>query len=406
MKKNIILTGFMGTGKTTVGRMLAVQLGYEFVDTDELIQSRLGKSIPEIFSQMGEAAFRQIESDIAKELANQEGLVISTGGRMMLDPENVTALSQGSRVFCLVATPEEILKRLQKDKDHPRPLLRGPNPEERVVELIQQRQRGYQRFLQVTTNNQLPAEVAADLLNLIQQEPKRIPIKHPAHSYDYIVGSGLLPSIRQLANVANMLVVITDSNVGELYAPSCGTADHVITVPVGKQYKTLQTVEKIYHQLLDIGFDRSGTIVALGGSVIGDIAGFAAATFMRGTNFVQCPTTLRAMVDSSVGGKVGLDLPQGKNLVGAFKQPSAVIADLVTLQTLSPEAFSSGMAEVTKHGLLADTHLLEKVESGSWAACPSKIDHTVHPKLQALIAQAVQGKISIVQDDPYDQGRR
>jgi 3-dehydroquinate synthetase len=112
------------------------------------------------------------------------------------------------------------------------------------------------------------------------------------------------------------------------------------------------------------------------------------------------------MVDTSIGGKVGLDLPQGKNLVGYFKQPTAVIADIATLQTLSPEEFSSGMAEVIKHGLLADTDLLEKVESGNWSAYKSRIDHTVHPKLQGLVAQAIQVKISTVQEDPFDQGRR
>ena len=404
-KKNIILTGFMGTGKTTIGKLLASRLGREFIDTDELIQVRHGRSIPEIFLELGEAAFRQMETDLVQELAEREGLVISTGGRLMLDPANVRALSRNGRVFCLIATPEEILTRLRNDKEHLRPLLEVPNPGERIVELLQQREKGYQRFPQVMTNDKQPAEVTKDLLNLIQEDPKRFAIDHPAQPYEFIVGGGLLPFIRQLAGVDGMLVVITDSRVGELYAPSCGAVDHIITIPVGRQHKTLATVQTIYEQLLQLGFDRTGTIVALGGSVIGDIAGFVAATYMRGVNFVQCPTSLLAMVDTSIGGKTGLDLPQGKNLIGFFKQPTVVIADVATLQTLPPEEFASGMAEVIKHGLLADTDLLQKVESGNWHYEPD----TLHPRLseiQALVAQAIQVKIAIVQEDPFEQGRR
>lgn len=405
VKNNIILTGFMGTGKTTVGKLLAEWLGYKFIDTDELIQARQGRTIAEIFNNLGEEAFRQMEADVAEELSQQEGLVISTGGRMMLDSRNVTALSRRGRVFCLVATPEEILTRLQNDKQHIRPLLEVPNPGERIVELFQQRARGYQRFPQVMTNDRQPLDVTTDLIDLIQEDPKRFAIEHPQESYDFIVGGGLLPFIRQLANVDGMLVVVTDETVGELYAPSCGNVDHVITIPDDKRQKSWETVEMIYTWLLELGFDRTGTIIALGGSDIGDIAGFVAATYMRGVDFVQCPTTLLAMVDTSIGGKVGIDMPQGKNLVGYFKQPTAVIADIATLQTLPKEEFASGMAEVIKHGLLADTDLLQKVEKGNWSFEPS-VSHALLPDLQSLVAQAIQVKVSIVQEDPFDEGAR
>ncbi len=403
--QNIILTGFMGTGKTTVGKMLAKKLGREFIDTDQLIEDRQGLSIPDIFAHLGESAFREMEADIAKELGKREGLVISTGGRLMLDPANVAALSAKGRVFCLVATPQEILSRLESDKENRRPLLDVPNPSEQVVELLQKRKKGYQRFLKLTTDDKQPADVTENLLEFMQRSPKHFAIDNPAQPYEFIVGNGILPFSRQLAAADGMLVVITDAVAGKLYAQSCGLVDHVITIPDGNQQKTLSTVQAIYEQLIEVGFDRSGTIIALGGSVVGDIAGFVAATFMRGVNLVQCPTSLLAMADTSIGGKNSIDLPQGKNLIGSFKQPSIVLADVATLVTLPHEELVSGMAEIIKHGLLADTNLLEKIEEGNW---PLKTDsiHSFPTEIQALVAQAIQIKIAIVQEDPFDEGVR
>lgn len=395
----------MGTGKTTVGKLLAKNLNRGFIDTDHLIEERQGMTIPEIFAQMGESAFRKMEADIAQELGQREGLVISTGGRMMLDPANVAALSSKGRVFCLVATPQEILSRIEKDKDHRRPLLDVPNPSEQIVELLQARKKGYQRFLKLATNNKHPNDITENLIQFMNKTPKHFAIDNPAQPYEFVVGNGILPFTRQLAGTEGMLVVITDTVVGKLYAQSCGSIDHVITIPGGSQQKTLATVESIYEQLIEIGFDRSGTIVALGGSVVGDISGFVAATFMRGVNLIQCPTSLLAMADTSIGGKNSIDLPHGKNLIGSFKQPSLVLADVATLMTLPADELTSGMAEVIKHGLLADTDLLEKVEQGGW---PLKTDslHSAHSEIQTFVAKAIQVKISYVQEDPFDEGIR
>ena len=395
----------MGTGKTTVGKLLAKKLEREFIDTDQLIEKRQGMTIPEIFTKLGEPAFRKMEADIAKELGDREGLVISTGGRLMLDPANVAALSDKGRVFCLVATPQEILSRLESDKDNRRPLLDVPNPSEQIVELLQKRKKGYQRFLKLTTDDKQPIDVTENLLEFMHRSPKHFAIDNPLQPYEFIVGNGILPFTRQLAGADGMLVVITDPVAGKLYAQSCGSVDHVITIPGGGQQKTLPIVQAIYDQLIDVGFDRSGTIIALGGSVIGDIAGFVAATFMRGVNLVQCPTSLLAMADTSIGGKNSIDLPQGKNLIGSFKQPSIVLADVATLMTLPPEELVSGMAEVIKHGLLADTDLLEKIERGNWPLKTNSL-HSFPADIQALVAQAIQVKIAFVQEDPFDEGIR
>jgi shikimate kinase len=168
-KKNIVLTGFMGTGKTTVGKLLAAELGYEFIDTDKLIEVRCGRSIPEIFRESGESAFRSMEADIVRELAEREGLVIATGGRLMLEPANAAALSRKGLVFCLVATPDVIVSRLKKNHQS-RPLLNVPDHGERIVELLQQRAEGYACFHQVMTNDKNPKEITEELFDLIQAD--------------------------------------------------------------------------------------------------------------------------------------------------------------------------------------------------------------------------------------------
>ena len=231
-----------------------------------------------------------------------------------------------------------------------------------------------------------------------------LPVTHPGGEYQVIVGRGLLSQVTNLVGIRETAVIITDDTVGPLYTHHCTFTDHILTVPTGEQYKTLETVRTIYDQLLAIGLDRKATLIALGGGVIGDMTGFVAATYMRGINFIQCPTTLLAMVDASVGGKTGVDMPQGKNLIGAFKQPLGVIADLETLYTLHPAEFASGMAEVIKHGLIANPTLLTTLESGDWLLDPT--NQTLHHNLQQLVVTAIEVKRNVVQADPYEHGQR
>ncbi|MBK7896740.1 MAG: 3-dehydroquinate synthase [Anaerolineaceae bacterium] len=233
-------------------------------------------------------------------------------------------------------------------------------------------------------------------------EPTRLPVTHPSGQYDVLVGADLLPNLADLAQIRGPIALITDSHVGPLHAPRLGAVACTITIPAGEQHKTLATVHTIYDQLLAAGLDRQATIVALGGGVVGDIAGFVAATYLRGVDFVQCPTSLLAMVDASVGGKTGVDLPQGKNLVGAFKQPTAVLADITTLQTLPPEEFAAGMAEVVKHGLISNPDLFGRLETGDWRLT----NQSPISNLQSLVATAIEVKRDVVQEDPFEKGRR
>ncbi len=405
-KRNVVLTGFMGAGKTTVGRILAARLGFGFVDTDAWIVARDGRAIADIFREEGEAAFRAMERAAAQVLAGQTGLVIATGGRLMLDAGNAALLQENGRVFCLTAAPEQIVARALADGTK-RPLLDVPDPQEKVAVLLAKRAAAYGRFPQIDTSGKTAEQVADEIAAALasgeremQNEWTRLPVRVPGGAYDVIVGAGLLPRLRRLAGVAGPVAVVTDSNVGPLYAAQLGAATAVITLPAGEQHKTLDTMRAIYDQLLAAGLDRQGTVVALGGGVVGDMAGFAAATYLRGVDFVQCPTTLLAMVDASVGGKTGVDLPQGKNLVGAFKQQAAVLADIATLSTLPAAELASGMAEVVKHGLIAGGELVEKLISSEEAA------NFTNDTNFSLIVEAIGVKRDVVQADPFERGRR
>jgi len=163
-KENVVLTGFMGTGKSTVSKLLAGELGYTFVDTDNLIEERCGMSIPDFFKEEGETAFRQVETEVTRELSDCKSQVISTGGGLILNPENVALLAKSSHIFCLVATPEEVFQRISADHKSHRPLLEGPDPMQRITSLLEERKKAYDQFSQITTTGKSPKKVAQDIL--------------------------------------------------------------------------------------------------------------------------------------------------------------------------------------------------------------------------------------------------
>ncbi len=397
----MILTGFMGTGKSTVGRHLAELLGCEFADTDALIEERHGSSVAAIFAEEGEPAFRRLEATVAQELAQRQRLVIATGGRLMLDEANAALLAATGPVFCLTADPHTILARLREDGAQ-RPLLATPDPAQRIAGLLAERGPAYAAFPQIDTTGKTPAQVAKELQMLLDKTV--LSVAYPQGSYNVVVGEDLLPSLTSLADISGPVVVITDTNVGPLYAAQFGPAAGVITIPAGEQHKTLQTVQFLYDELLAAGISRQATVVALGGGVVGDVAGFVAATYMRGLDFVQCPTSLLAMVDASVGAKTGVDMPQGKNLVGAFKQPQAVLADISTLRTLPPAEFASGMAEVIKSAIIGDPQLFLRLEAAPALVTPEDRIHWAD--VADFVTRSIEVKRSVVEDDPFEKGLR
>jgi len=226
-----------------------------------------------------------------------------------------------------------------------------------------------------------------------------IPVQAPDKQYDIIIQSGLLENITQYIEEFNLdghVVVATNTTVAPLYAEKLVDAlpnAAIITMADGEQYKNLDTVAQMYKDLVAVGADRRTTLLALGGGVVGDTMGFVAATYMRGIRLIQIPTTLLAMVDSSAGGKVGVDLPEGKNLVGSFKQPDMVLIDPDTLSTLPSEQWRCGMAEAVKHGFLKDETLLNP-------------DLHTPERAAEFVNRAVQVKVDVVEEDPYEHGIR
>lgn len=403
---NLILTGFMGTGKSAVGREVARRLGRSFVDMDAEIEARAGKSIPRIFAECGEAAFREMEGVLCKELSMRDNLVISTGGGTLVDPENRALMMANGLVVCLNATPEAILRRVgHKDA---RPLLDVDDPRAEIERLLTARREAYTSIpWQIDTTDLSVAECAERVISIA--EAKSLSVRYPGGAYEIRIGTGMLAHVGGALRAAGLpigtrLALVSNDVVAPLYAERAedslrvaGLRPFRCVIPDGEQHKTLATVHSLYDQFLAAGLDRSGMVLSLGGGVTGDIAGFAAATFMRGVPFAQVPTTVLAMVDASVGGKTGVDLPQGKNLVGAFKQPLTVVIDPAVLDTLEEAEFRSGMAELIKHGVIADPELFALVG----ATRPDR------PTIDAeVIAQAVRVKIDVVEDDPFEHGRR
>lgn len=223
--------------------------------------------------------------------------------------------------------------------------------------------------------------------------------------YDIIIAPGLLHNSAHFAGafpLAKRVAVITNDTIAPLHGEALvNTLPNAVLVTMGdgEQHKNMETVTRLCRELARAGVDRGSTVIALGGGVVGDTAGYVAASYMRGVRLVQVPTSLLAMVDSSVGGKVGVDIPEGKNLVGAFKQPTAVLIDPDTLGTLPEIEWRNGLAEVIKHGLIADAEILDMVREIS-------IPEPDTAKLTALLRRAIQVKVNVVAQDPYEQGVR
>lgn len=407
MPTRIFLYGPPGSGKSAVGRRLAAALNLPFHDLDGEIQQRYQMTIPQLFQREGEAGFRQREAAMLRRMAEVEG-VIALGGGALLDEKNRRLAETAGKVICLSAPLEALLQRLLEDVEQ-RPLLAG-DLRSRLAALLEKRAAHYASFpLQVETVGRSVEETA-------WEAQVRLGMFHVAvtcagagmgEGYDVRVAAGGLDELGELLVQRGMkgtAALVCDENVAPLYGnqalqalATAGIRGQLVRLPAGEQNKTMASVQALWEAFLDAGMDRGSSVLALGGGVIGDLAGFAAATYLRGVAWAAAPTSLLAMVDASLGGKTGADLPRGKNLVGAFYPPRLVLADTRTLETLPEAELRSGLAEVVKAGVIGDERLFNLCARG-W--------QVVLDALELIVPRAMAVKIKVVQADPYEKGVR
>ncbi len=371
----IVLIGFSGTGKSTVASRLAGRLGWSAADSDAEIEQHWGVTIPAIFRDHGESAFRSSERTILRQLLARDRVVIATGGGAAVDPEvwdREMLGSKGTLVLALDASPETILARLRRQAsaegaDVERPLLAGADPLARIRELKSVRQSVYDKA-HLTLSSELVSvdELTEEIVGISRMcggEPLSVRLDTASGTSDIRVGPGAAARIGEWVRAgwpqAQQTWIVTDANVGPLHAMAIesrlrasGLIVSTYAVAAGEGSKSLATAGELYDWLLGGGVERGDVIVALGGGVVGDLGGFVAATVLRGIGLVQVPTSLLAAVDSSVGGKTGINHAAGKNLIGAFLQPPLVIADTAFLRTMPDREGRSGWAEVVKHAVI------------------------------------------------------
>jgi shikimate kinase / 3-dehydroquinate synthase len=416
---NIILVGMMGAGKTTVGKLLARQLGKTFIDSDEEIQRRTGVTIPHIFDVEGEAGFRTRESGVIQELLKQDNIVLSTGGGAIISPQNRAMMKQDGLVVYLKSSVHDLWQRTRHD--HNRPLLQTDNPRARLQELHDLRDPLYTDAADIIIpTGKQSVQILLERLQHKLEEMKRtngsekimqtLNVGLAERSYPIHIGSSLLDRVELLLPHIphKRAVIVSNTTVAPLYLQqlseglvSNGVQVQSIILPDGEQYKSSESLNVIYDALLSARCERSTPLIALGGGVIGDITGFAAATYLRGVPFIQIPTTLLAQVDSSVGGKTGINHPLGKNMIGAFYQPRVVLADTTTLNTLPDKELRAGIAEVIKYGLIRDLPFLEWLEANV-----DKLLARDTAALQYAIARSCQNKADVVGADERESGER
>jgi shikimate kinase/3-dehydroquinate synthase len=400
----VFLSGPMGAGKSTVGAALARALGVPFVDLDAEIERAAASTIARVFEERGEAAFRAMERQAALAL-DPSPKVVALGGGTIVDAVVRRALLDRGIVITLSAPVSVLARRIAGTRD--RPLLASRDPEEVLTSLIAARAAAYAEC-HAALDASGPLEVTVARAEAVVRDPP-IVVALGERTYRVEVGAGVASRAAERSGASRLAILVTDTNVAERWAApvraqleAAGARTATVVLPAGESRKTIGSVEEIWDVAIDAGADRGTVLVAVGGGVVGDLAGFAAATLLRGVPWVAVPTTLLAMVDASVGGKTGFDRPQGKNLVGAFHQPRAVLCDVDCLATLDPAERTSGLAEVAKAAWLEGEGAVAALERGAAALAGGEPIATT-----AAIRRAVALKAEIVAGDEREEsGRR
>ncbi|MFN0217723.1 MAG: 3-dehydroquinate synthase [Hyphomicrobium sp.] len=424
----IVLVGLMGSGKSSIGRRLAARLQWPFVDADDEIEKAAAKTINDIFTDHGEAHFRDGERKVIARLLGNGSQVLATGGGAFVNPETRRRIQQsGTSVWLRAELPVLMRRVLKRDT---RPLLRKGDPEATMKALIESRYPIYaEADVTVDSRDEAHEVTVTEILNSLAAMPdppdrdaaqsggaspgahRTVTVSLGERSYDVEIGAGLLPRAGSLIKARlgpGKCAIVTDENVARHHLAALEAALKAenlhagsIVLKPGEATKSFSELAPLCERLLELGLERGDVVVPFGGGVIGDLAGFAAGVLRRGVRFVQIPTTLLAQVDSSVGGKTGINTPQGKNLIGVFHQPSLVLADTDVLKSLPPREMRAGYAEVAKYALLGDEPFFTWLEA-NWKGV---LAGDAQPLTHAIVT-SVKAKAAIVERDETETGDR
>ena len=417
-QRSLVLVGMMGAGKTSIGRRLAARLGLDFVYADAEIEAAAGLTIPEIFSRHGEAQFRDGERRVIARLLTERQLVLATGGGAYMQKATRDKIADKGIAIWLKADADVLLRRVRKRSN--RPLLETADPEQTLKRLIEERYPLYALADLTVISRDGPHEAMVDMIidqldvwlgqDHDKPGPTIVPVELAQRSYEIHIGQGLVAQagalIKSLDPSASCCI-ITDRNVAGLHLSLLETSlaeqgikSSTLVIEPGEASKCYDVFAEICDGVIAARIERGDLILAFGGGVVGDLAGFVASCVRRGLRFVQIPTTVLAQVDSSVGGKTAINSPHGKNLVGAFYQPSLVLADTGILASLDPREFRAGYAEIVKYGVIDDAPFFAWLEN-NWQAI-----FGFGPQLALAIERSVRSKASIVARDETEQGDR
>jgi shikimate kinase/3-dehydroquinate synthase len=424
----LVLVGLPGSGKTAIGRRLARRHGGFFVDLDEAIEAAAGRSIPDIFAAEGETGFRARERAAVAALGAPDTRpeltrVIATGGGAPIDPRNRWRLYRGRVAAWLDGSPEVLARRL-RHSPNARPLLQGRDPVATIRRLAVSRARFYGAAHRVggatpagsvldAVEELLASRGAADCAG--RSSGTRL-LDADTRIGQIVLGEGIAAHAlaEALAGLgAQRAILVSEPGAWAAAGAAIGDALAVSGLPVervllpqGEQAKRLDVVETAARALARLRVERTEPIVAIGGGALGDTAGFLAATYLRGIPIIHVPTTLVAQIDSSIGGKTAVDLPEGKNLVGAFHQPAAVIIDVALLRTLSERQRRSALGEAVKMAAIGDERLFELLETDGEAIARGEHRAFADGAVAELVERTAWAKVEVVLNDEREAGGR
>jgi 3-dehydroquinate synthase len=414
---HVFLIGFMGAGKSTVGPLLAGQLGLPFIDLDERIVAEQGRSISEMFDDDGEEYFRALERESLETLAESPPAVVACGGGIVTVPSTAARLRALGTVVYLRTTADETFARVGDLST--RPLLSGPEAAQEAARLLESRDPLYSAAadVEIDTIGETPSVIAERIAEILGQrgrglKPAIVKVHASGVPYEVVIGPGVLADVGELVRLVapdvRKVAIVTDSNVVDLFGLTverrlidAGFKVYPLSFEAGEPSKSWAVAGEVLEALAEWRLDRGDLVVALGGGVVGDLWGFSAATYIRGVRFVQVPTTLLAQVDSSVGGKTGVDLRAGKNLAGAFKQPLLVISDTSVLSLLPEREWVSGIAEIAKSAAIAGEEFLGWLEENAPALLARE-----EAVVKDAVRRSAEFKSGVVSADENEAGPR